>query len=312
LLRGGAMKPAFSVIFFTVASGAGLGLLVWLLVASMMSAHIRMPQATFIAGLLLAAVLVTAGLCSSTLHLANRKNAIYSLTRFKTSWLSREGVFAILLYPLAAIYLWLLLSGTSKTVLIAMNGVLILLALAILFCTGMIYGCLKTVPRWNTWLTPAKYIVFGLMSGAVLYIAVLSTRMAAIGPLGRPWVAIVLLAIGLAIYLAYLLKHPRNQHTINDALGLQQGSVRLLDVGHSHGTFLTNEFGFQLARERARVLRWIAIVFAFVLPLILLMMRDVSPWIAAVFCIAGLLVERWLFFAEAEHVVRLYHGQQRV
>jgi sulfite dehydrogenase (quinone) subunit SoeC len=306
------VKPAFSVIFFTVASGAGLGLMVWLLVASMMGSHIRMPQSTFINGVIVAGLLIIAGLCSSTLHLANRKNAIYSLSRFKTSWLSREGVFAIALFPVAAFYLWLRSADASVTALKVTALILIALAIVILFCTGMIYGCLKTIPRWNTWLTPAKYVLFGLMSGAVLYVAVLSTRPAEIGRMGRPWVAIVLLAAGLIVYLAYLLKHPRKQHTINDALGLKHGNVRLLDVGHTHGTFLTNEFGFQLARDRARMLRWFAIVSGFLLPLVLLFVRDAPPFAAAVSCIAGLLVERWLFFAEAEHVVRLYHGQQRV
>jgi sulfite dehydrogenase (quinone) subunit SoeC len=306
------MKPAFSVIFFTVASGAGLGLMIWLLVAAMMGAHIRMPQHTFVTGFIAAGLLITAGLCSSTLHLANRKNAIYSLTRFRTSWLSREGVFAIALYPVAALYMWFVFNGASNATLKITAVILIILALLILLCTGMIYGCLKTIPRWNTWLTPMKYVLFGLMSGAVLYIAVLSTRPVEIGAMGRPWIAIVLLVAGLVLYFMYLLKHPRKQHTINDALGLKQGNVRLLDVGHTHGTFLTNEFGFRLARERARMLRWIAIVFGFVVPLVLMFFIDVPPFAAAVSCIAGLLVERWLFFAEAEHVVRLYHGQQRV
>ncbi len=306
------MKPAFSVIFFTVMSGAGLGLMVWLLIASMMSSHIRMPSATLLQGAAIAGVLIVAGLCSSTLHLANRKNAIYSLTQFKTSWLSREGVFAIALFPVAAIYLWLFTSAAPVMALKFVAFVLIALALLILYCTGMIYGCLKTIPRWNSWLTPTKYVLFGLMSGAVLFVAVLSTRPSEIGPLGRPWVAIVLLVSGLVVYLAYLLKHPRKQHSINDALGLKQGQVRLLDVGHTHGTFLTNEFGFQLARERARVLRWVSIVLGFVLPLVLLFFKDTPPFAPFVSCLVGLFVERWLFFAEAEHVVRLYHGQQRV
>ena len=90
------MKPALSVIFFTVSSGAGLGLLVWLLIASLMGNHIRMDATTFYKGAALAALLITAGLISSTMHLANRKNAIYAMTRFRTSWLSREGLLAVL------------------------------------------------------------------------------------------------------------------------------------------------------------------------------------------------------------------------
>lgn len=304
------MKPALSVIFFTVASGAGLGLLVWLLVASLMADHIRMDATTFYQGAAIAALLITAGLVSSTLHLANRVNAIYALTRVRTSWLAREGVFAIALYPLAALHGYALESGLAQLTPFTL-WLLIADALVVLYCTGMIYGCLKTIPRWNTWLTPAKYVLFGLMSGAVLLPAVLTLRPPEVGPVGRPMVAIMLLAAGLALYLAYLLKHPRSQHTINDALGFQQGQVRLLDVGHSHGTFLTNEFGFSLARERARMLRWFAIFCAFILPMLLCYFTQWF-WVAALICIMGLLVERWLFFAEAEHVVRLYHGQQRV
>ena len=304
------MKPALSVIFFTVSSGAGLGLLVWLLIASLMADHIRMDGETFYKGALIAGLFITAGLVSSTLHLANRKNAIYSLTRIKTSWLSREGLLAILLYPLAALHLAALHFGWPHITPITL-WLLVSDAIAILFCTGMIYGCLRTIPRWNTWMTPTKYVLFGLMSGSVLLPAVLSLRPAEVGPIGKPMVAIFLLALGLALYLAFLLKHPRVQHTINDALGFKQGNVRLLDVGHSHGTFLTNEFGFAVARDKARMLRWIAIVCGFILPMLLCYFTQWF-WAASFVCIAGLLVERWLFFAEAEHVVRLYHGQQRV
>ena len=304
------MKPALSVIFFTVSSGAGLGLLVWLLIASLMADHIRMDATTFYKGAAIAAALITAGLISSTLHLANRKNAIYALTRVRTSWLAREGLLALLLYPLAALHLYALQSALPQVTPITL-WLLVAVAVAVLFCTGMIYGCLKTIPRWNTWLTPVKYVLFGLMSGAVLLPAVLSLRPPEAGAVGKPMVAILLLAVGLIFYIAYLLKHPRKAHTINDALGFQQGKVRLLDVGHSHGTFLTNEFGFSVARNKGRVLRWCAIFCGFVVPLLLCYFTKWF-WAAAVICLVGLLVERWLFFAEAEHVVRLYHGQQRV
>ena len=304
------MKPALSVIFFTVSSGAGLGLLVWLLIASLMADHIRMDGETFYKGAAIAGLFITAGLFSSTLHLANRKNAIYSLTRIKTSWLSREAALALLLFPLAALHLAALHFGWPRITPVTL-WLLIANAVAILYCTGMIYGCLRTVPRWNTWMTPTKYVLFGLMSGAVLLPAVLSLRPTEVGPVGKPMVAVLLLAFGLALYLAYLLKHSRVQHTINDALGFKQGSVRLLDVGHSHGTFLTDEFGFSVAREKARMLRWAAILGGFVLPMMLCYLTKWF-WAASLICIAGLLVERWLFFAEAEHVVRLYHGQQRV
>jgi DMSO reductase anchor subunit len=159
-------------------------------------------------------------------------------------------------------------------------------------------------------MTPAKYVVFGLMSGAVLFTSALSLRPVEVGPIRTPMMALVFLVVGIVLYFAYLLRYPR-AHTIESALGVKQGRVRMLDVGHSHGTFLTHEFGFQLARDRAQLLRWLSILWAFVIPFVLLAW---SPWywVATVFCISGLLVERWLFFAEAQHVVRLYHGQRAV
>ncbi|MEO7403016.1 MAG: hypothetical protein ABIU95_05040, partial [Burkholderiales bacterium] len=51
----------------------------------------------------------------------------------------------------------------------------------------------------------------------------------------------------------------------------------------------------------------------FVVPIVAIGLELGSPWVsavAAVVAIAGVLVERWLFFAEARHVVRAYHGER--
>jgi DMSO reductase anchor subunit len=100
------MKPALSVIFFTVSSGAGLGLAVWLL-AMQLTGRVDASNRQFWLAFAVAALLVTAGLISSTLHLANRRNAWRAFARFRSSWLSREGVLAIALYPIAALHAWL-------------------------------------------------------------------------------------------------------------------------------------------------------------------------------------------------------------
>ena len=92
--------------------------------------------------------------------------------------------------------------------------------------------------------------------------------------------------------------------------------MRLLDAGHTHGTFLTQEFGFQLAREYAVALKAVVFILGFVAPLVLLLITSGKPsltWSALITGVAllGLVAERWLFFAEARHVVNLYHGSQR-
>ncbi|MEI6546530.1 MAG: DmsC/YnfH family molybdoenzyme membrane anchor subunit, partial [Burkholderiales bacterium] len=131
------MKPALSVIFFTVSSGAGLGLAVWLLVMQLIG-RVDASQRLFWLAFVLAAVLVTAGLMSSTLHLANRRNAWRAFARFRSSWLSREGVLAVALYPMAALHAWLSVQHADAA---RITGLLLIgLSLSTVVCTAMIYA----------------------------------------------------------------------------------------------------------------------------------------------------------------------------
>jgi DMSO reductase anchor subunit len=84
------------------------------------------------------------------------------------------------------------------------------------------------------------------------------------------------------------------------------GRVRLLDAGHTGPTFLTHEFGYELPAGRARRLKWLSLLIGFLLPLVIVLGAPAAAVIAALACLIGLLVERWLFFAEAQHVVRVF------
>ena len=131
--------------------------------------------------------------------------------------------------------------------------------------------------------------------------------------------------LGLAAKLGYwrAIADPTGAPTIERAIGVREGvrppgmsvaQARLFDAGHSHRTFLTDEFVFKLARDRASTLRFVAVILGFVLPALWLFsgLRGYAiAGVVVVLCLAGLLVERWLFFAEARHTVRLYHGDRR-
>ncbi len=307
------MRPALSVIFFTVSSGAGLGLM-FLLVLSRFS-HMAAASTQWWAAALASGLLLSAGLISSTLHLANPKNAWRAFSRFKTSWLSREGVLALAIYPLAALYLWAVYQQ-ERSFIVGLGILLALLCVAVLYCTAMIYACLKTIPRWNNWQTRLAFPLLGIMSGSILLLGFVPQARPFAGPM-----AIGMLVLGGLLKLSYVLRFAKmdGQHlSINQALQpvrkQQAGQVRMLDVGHSAGTFLTNEFMFELARDRALLLRWAMWILGFILPILLLSLStsSVAVWIAALLSLIGLLCERWLFFAEAQHVVRLYHGQASI
>src|SRR3989442_15107431 len=113
------MKPAVSIIFFTVSSGAGLGLLALIALCDTFAPG-SLPAQALWRGALLGLLLVAAGLASSVLHLANPKNAWRSFARFKSSWLSREAVFAAALFPVSGLYVVLVAQsevGVSRTLL---------------------------------------------------------------------------------------------------------------------------------------------------------------------------------------------------
>ena len=310
------MHPAFSVIFFTVSSGAGYGLFMLIALANALGL-VKMDASTVIVGGILALVLITAGLLSSTLHLANPKNAWRAVMRFKTSWLSREGVFAIVFYPVALLYLLgVYITQNQGNALVTFLGItVVVLALATVFSTGMIYGCLKTIRQWNTALTPANYILLGLASGSVLLSFLLAAAGASAAPMAGVAAGLLLIAaITKAIY--YFWVKQVTGPTINTATGFTRAKVRLFDTGNTAGTFLTDEFGYQADATFLRNLKGAVFGLAFIVPLflMLLMANGHLGWMGALLAVlsvlAGLGVERWLFFAEARHVVRLYHGAQ--
>ena len=310
------MHPAFSVIFFTVSSGAGYGLFMLIALANALGL-VKMDVSTVFIGGILALVLITAGLLSSTLHLANPKNAWRAVMRFKTSWLSREGVFAILFYPVALLYLLgVYITQNQGNALVTFLGLaVVVLALATVFSTGMIYGCLKTIRQWNTALTPANYILLGLASGSVLLSFLLAAAGASAAPMAGVAAGLLLIAaITKAIY--YFWVKQVTGPTINTATGFTRAKVRLFDTGNTAGTFLTDEFGYQADATFLRNLKGAVFGLAFIVPLFLMLLMAnghlgwMGAFLAVLSVLAGLGVERWLFFAEARHVIRLYHGAQ--
>lgn len=320
------MKPALSIVFFTVVSGAGLGLLALVALTDAFFTG-SLPARALWRGALLGLVLVAAGLASSLLHLANPKNAWRSFSRFRSSWLSREAVFAAALFVVAAPYVALVSGGAEGPARVLTAAATVLLAWAVLFSTAMIYASLKPIRQWHTFWTPVNYLLLGHWSGALLLAAMACAYAADSAPFLV--LAAVLGLLALAGKVAYWRAFGERSAgsagapTIERAIGVPSGvhgpgpvsvmQARLLDVGHSHATFLTKEFGFELARRHAQLLRALSLLLGFAVPLLWLA-SDVARWqtgvVAALCGMIGLLAERWLFFAEARHTMRLYHGER--
>lgn len=312
------MHPALSIIVFTVASGAGFGLLALIGVAYALGA---LPASGWFGAIALgaAAALAAGGLLSSTLHLGHPERAWRAFSQWRSSWLSREGVAALATFvPAAPLGLAWIALGTRPGWAAAAALAAAALALATVYCTAMIYRSLKPVQRWcNGWVVPV-YLALGLMSGALW----LSALLAWWGE-GRWSAAAALAAIALAgpLKLGYwrFIDSSRAAATAESATGLGAiGRVRLLDPPHTEDNYLLKEMGFAVARKHAAKLRRIAFCLGFAAPFALMLLAffaggfvaAAAATAATLSAMAGLLVERWLFFAEARHTVMLYYGAE--
>jgi DMSO reductase anchor subunit len=311
------MHPAFSVVFFTTATGAGYGLLALLGVL----AGLNLVPADFwlgLVGLGLALGLITAGLLSSAGHLGRPERAWRALSQWRSSWLSREGVASVATFVPAGLFAigWVFFGRTSGWVAIA--GLLAAAGAIVTVCTtGMIYASLKPIAQWHSRFTLPAYLIFSAMTGSVLLNALLQGF--DLGSKMPVTASVLLTLIGWGWKLATwgyndALEIPT---TANTATGLAGGTVRSLEWPHTEENYLLKEMGFRIARKHSVRLRQITQLLAFVLPAVLLVISYALPWpfaamlsaLAAIAQFAGMLVERWLFFAEAKHTVTLYYGR---
>ena len=147
------MHPAYSVILFTTASGAGLGLLAWLGLLAMLGS-LAPDRWLGAAGLGLAFVLVAGGLISSTAASRPARACLAAFSQWRTSWLSREGVMAVATVLPAGVLAagWVLLERADG-VFAAAAFLTVVCAVLTLYSTGMIYASLRTIRQWHQPLT---------------------------------------------------------------------------------------------------------------------------------------------------------------
>jgi DMSO reductase anchor subunit len=290
------MHPAPSLILFTILSGTGFGLLVWLGIG------LRAP--TGLAAIILFGLgysLAGAGLIAAAFHLGHPERALLAFTQWRSSWLSREAVLAsatfVVMAPHAAG------SAFAATPLPVFGWLGAALALATILATAMIYTQIRAVPRWHHWSTPPVFLLAALAGGALLAAQ-------------RPLALTLMLALAVAMVAHWVIgdgQFARSTSTTGTATGLGAlGRVRLLEPPHSGRNYLLREMVHVVGRKHAYKLRLIALGLGALLPALLLLLPTsyASITLALMSHLAGLLAQRWLFFAEAEHVVGLYYGKR--
>ncbi|HKK36463.1 MAG TPA: DmsC/YnfH family molybdoenzyme membrane anchor subunit [Paracoccaceae bacterium] len=294
------MHPAPSLIVFTTLSGLGFGLIAWL----GFGVHGAAPGWVVLSFCGLAFVLASAGLLASLGHLGHPERAWRALSQWRSSWLSREGVLAVATLGVFAVYSALWGFGGERVVWLGLLASA--LALATVAATAMIYASIRAVPRWRHWSTPALFLALALAGGALLA--------------GRTSVGAGLLLVALVVQVLHWRRgdvaYAEAASDMGTATGLgARGRVRLLEGPHTGASYLTDEMVHRVGRRRSKALRRIAIVLGFVLPAVVFLTLEAWPakhtvaGLAVLAHVAGVAASRWLFYAEAEHVVGLYYGR---
>lgn len=289
------MNPAPSVIIFTVLSGLGFGFLAYLGAVSRPEGWAAFWQWGLGYGF------AVVGLISSIFHLGNPQRALLAFTQWRSSWLSREAwasVVTLLVLAPVALSDWLGL-GWPRGIGFVGAG----LAGGTVLATSMIYTQIRAVPRWHHPSVPLVFLAFALAGGAIL-----GLRSAdAIYP--------------LALLGGAMLWHwgagdgafQRAGSRLETATGLGRiGTAQVFELPHTGGNYLLHEMIHIVGRKHRQKLRIIALGLAVGAPAVVLALA--GGWVAAFVALAlhlvGAFAQRWLFFAEAEHVVGLYYGRR--
>ena len=290
------MHPAPSVILFTSLSGVGFGLLFFL--------GLGMPASTGLNAFIfyaIAYVFAVGGLLFSTFHLGHPERALKAFTQWRSSWLSREAWLAVLALCVTGIGACAQIFFETRITVVSYAGAV--LCLLTVFSTAMIYRQLATVPRWHTPMTPVLFLTYAIAGGALLS-GQIDIAQPVLGLLG---------ALQIFAWIQGDGAFARSGSTLNTATGLgDTGSARAFEPPHTGTNYLLQEFVYVVGRKHAAKLRLIAIILLSGLPIVLLVLpfNHMFAALAVLTHVAGVLVSRWLFFAQAEHVVGLYYGKR--
>jgi DMSO reductase anchor subunit len=316
------MHPELSLVLLTVLAGAGQGLFVFLVAGDVKALFEPggLPADIIIAGSAVSVILTAMGMGASFFHLTHPERGWKAMLKWKQSWLSREVLLLPAFLGLAFLYALCAYMNLSFILrgIIGLAGVFT--ALALYVASGMVYAKIRYIREWNSLFTPVNFTLIGLSTGGLSLVAVYQVVGAwPSASLFAMRLAFLTLALGFVFKAVSYLRDSRiyNPVTLKSALGVAHSDIRLMDWGSSYAHYNTKEYIYRNHADIRGGLKLLSLAAIFVIPFGLLMM-DYRPLLSgghgvmaipsAVIAILGAFVERWLFFAEGNHMQNLYYG----
>ncbi|MDA3870039.1 MAG: dimethyl sulfoxide reductase anchor subunit [Gammaproteobacteria bacterium] len=322
------MHPAFSVIFLTTLIGAGQGLFLALYTGQLYSIFNLVPvqdsQSFYGYGSLLAVILLALGLLASFFHLGHPERAWRSAAMWRTSWLSREVIVlpafmgATFIYGASHFFDINPVLFTFKEVFVVDLSLLMglfatALAFLLFLSTAMIYACVKFLQEWASPLTVINYTLLGAASGFTLASVFAAFTGSELTSFYAGW-AIILTVLGFISRSASLIRNARikPKSTMESAIGIRHSAIKQKSRGFTAGSYNTREYFHHAPAFLFRSIKWVFPVLVFIIPIIILssaMATNSFALFAFAFAVqyTGLLLERWFFFAQANHPQNLYY-----
>ncbi|MBZ0104535.1 MAG: dimethyl sulfoxide reductase anchor subunit [Sulfuricella denitrificans] len=322
------MHPAFSVIFLTTLIGVGQGLFLALYTGQVYALfQVLSAQGDhrfYAVGSVIVLAFLAAGLVASFFHLGRPERAWRAASQWRTSWLSREVIVlplfmaSVFMYGMAHYFGWnaplFSLGETLQIDLIMLTGAIAtFFCFALFICTGMIYACLRFLQEWHTPLTVSNFILLGGASGFALATAYAAYAAPELTGFYGKWTLIITL-LAFASRLASLVRNHKlkPKSTLQSAIGVRHTKIAQKAQGFMGGSFNTREFFHGKSPSMLRSVKWIFIVLTFALPLVFLawsLSINSASMLVLTFAVqyAGLIAERWFFFAQANHPQNLYY-----
>jgi DMSO reductase anchor subunit len=310
------MRPQFSIIFFTTLAGMAQGLLFFIALLNIEAPILSAPFLAMLA-LPVSFILLILSLVASFFHLGHPERAWRAAMMWRTSWLSREVIALPAVMLLTAMTFLFVVSGLVPLWLwIA----LLISILALWICTAKIYQCIRFIQEWSHPSTLSNFILLGLTSGGLLLEFLLMLWNEPSAPLAMSMISganfiLLFLALNLKLWIWRRNQKLKPKSNLASATGIKGSNIRQTSMGFMGGSFNTREFFHHQTDRVISNIRKIILLMAYAGPMILLAFSMNSPNIAQI-AIAllmhyiGLLAERWMFFAEANHPQNLYY--QRV
>ncbi len=308
------MHPSKSIIFFTVISGTGYGIFIALLFnIFFIEISYSLEYKIYIS--LISFIMIVSGLISSTFHLGHPERAWRAMSQWKTSWLSREGLAALITFmPMFLFYYFWIVNIEGYVLLLIITCTFSIITI---FCTGQMYASLKTIPYWNNPLVTPIFILNAITLGS-LFVYCLNFYFNINLYFFEYFIYLIITLNFLAKLIYWISIGNKSKTNIQTAVGIESKDISFFEGPHTGKSYLTSEMINSISKQSENLLRMIFCILTFITPLYMIkqypslvidpLILKISMIIVFILALMGMFLERYLFFIQSKHVVSLYYG----